>query len=173
MRASIIAIILAVAAGSAFAQRPENAKKADAASGSYMEMTVVSGGQRTDIKSTQYQTHDGYILKNPDGKFMLFFGAGSKGDGPSFTFTGQLDKGEVGTYKIGGENTTNGFNLMATVLQGNTLLMPQEDGEIIISAFPLPGGFVTGTFHGICQTVTDDGEVKKLDVSGSFRLIRR
>lgn len=149
------------------------AKKGDPSSGSFMEITVVDGTQRTDIKSTQYATHDGYILKNPDGKYMLFFGAGSSGDGPSFTFTGQLDRGVTGTHAIGGEGTSNGFNLMATVIKGTTMLMPNENGEIVINAFPIVGGYVTGTFHAVCQTVTESGDVKNLDISGSFKLSRR
>lgn len=147
--------------------------KGDASSGSTMELTIIREGQKTEIRSTQYETHDGYLLKNPNGEFMIFFGAGSSGDGPSFTLTGQLKGDKPGTFAIGGENAKAGFNLQASVLKGTTMLAPEDNGEIIITSFPLAGGYVTGTLHALCQTVTEDGNVQKYDVSGTFRLIRR
>jgi hypothetical protein len=173
MRRSIALLFVTIlAACSAVAQKAP-AKKPDTASGSTMDLVITRGSEKTDVKSSTYATHDGYLLKNPDGKFMIFFGAGSTGDGPSFTLTGQIDGDKPGTYAIGGENSKAGFNLQASVLKGTTMLVPNDSGEIVITSFPLTGGFVTGTLHAVCQTVTEDGEVAKYDVNGTFKLIRR
>jgi len=150
-----------------------NKGKPDTSSGSSMDLTIAREGQKTEIRSTQYSTHDGYIMKNPGGDFMIFFGASSSGDGPSFSLTGQLKGDKPGTYAIGGEDSKAGFNLQASILKGTTMLMPQENGEIVITSFPLAGGFVTGSLHATCQTVTEAGTVETYDVSGTFRLIRR
>lgn len=164
--------IFTFAALAVSAQRKPVAKP-DTSSGSTMDIVVTHNGTKTEIKSTVFSSHDGYALKQPDGKLMLFYGASNSVNDESFSFSGSVSGTTVGIYPMGGENSKASWSLTATAIKGATMLLPQEGGAVEITSAPSMSGFLVGTFHAKCQAVMESGTVEEFDVSGSFKLIRR
>lgn len=163
-----IAVALCV---NCFAQRKPVNKK-DTSSGSQLVMSIEHNGEKKEIKYSQFQTYDGNSLLNADGKFTLFYGASNAKDSESFAFQGWIPSAQSGIFQIGGDEAKAGFNVMTTAFPNISMLIAQS-GKIEITAMPLYGGFVVGTFEGVCETVTNEGSVEKYAVSGSFKLVRR
>lgn len=164
--------MIAISAAVVAAQRTPP-RRPDTSSGSSMEIVVLHNGTKTEIRSSVFKSHDGYALKQPDGKLMLFYGASNTADEESFSFSGMINGISTGIYAMGGVNSQATWSLTATAIKGATMLLPQEGGTVEITSAPTMGGFVVGTFHAKCQAVMESGSVEDFDVSGSFKLARR
>lgn len=171
-QAFLMVCVLVLATTAVSAQKP-GPKKPDTSSGSTMEIVVEHNGTKTEIKSSVFKSHDGYAMKQPDGKLMLFYGASNSMDEESFSFSGNVSGVSTGIYPMGGENSKATWNLTATAIKGATMLLPQEGGTVEITSSPVVGGFVVGKFHAKCQAVMESGTIEEFDVSGSFKLVRR
>jgi hypothetical protein len=154
----------------AFAQKAKPKTKS-VGSGSTFEMTIERDGQKTEIKWTQFQSADGNAVNADKGRVNLFYGASNSNDEKSFMFNGWVPAGETGTFTIG-SGPSVGFSAQTSLLSNVPIFMPDKGGTVTIDANPTQGGFVTGTFQGVCKNVTDAGTVEEYKISGSFKLAR-
>lgn len=154
-----------------FAQKTP-VKKPSATSGSSFEMSIEHNGQRTDIRSTQFQSADGNAFAADQGRVTLFFGASNDKDDKNLTFNGWVPAGQTGTFTLG-ESSSVGFSAMTSLFSNVPLFMPERGGTVEITNNPMKGGFVTGTFSAHCKVVTEAGTVEDYTIIGSFKLSRR
>ena len=169
---SIFVILICVAlAQAAFGQKGA-AKKPTATSGSIFEMTIEHNGQKTEIKSTQFQTADGMAVNADQGRVTLFYGASNNNNDKSFSFNGWVPIGQTGIFKLGDDND-RGFSVVTSVIPNVPMFIPEKCGTIEITNNPTKGGFVVGTFRSNCKVVTDAGTLEDYTISGSFKLARR
>jgi hypothetical protein len=153
-----------------FAQKKTTPKKEND-SGSQFEMTIEHNGEKKEIKYTQFQSADGNATAegSQNKRVMFFYGASNNNDNKNFSFNAMIPTAEKGVYKIGDEGVS--FNLTASEFSNVPMFLP-KNGQIEITAMPLKGGFVEGTFSVECQNVKDDGTIETYNVSGSFKLKR-
>ena len=145
-------------------------KKTTVVVGSQFFMTIEHNGEKTEIRNTQFQTADGmtYAEGAQNGRTILFYGASNNKDDKNFTFQSWIATPAIGTYNIGDKA---GFSLMTSLFSNVPIFLPKS-GTITITAMPLKGGFVEGTFEIVCENVTDAGKIEIYNVSGSFKLKR-
>jgi hypothetical protein len=134
-------------------------------------ITVEHNGEKTELKYTQFENHAGNAT--PDGgkgRMGFFYGAGNsvKND-DDFEFVGMIPAAAKGTYQFGTDGVM--FYFKADEFP-NVPMFLCKSGSYEITAMPLAGGFVEGTFSAACKNITNDGEVENYNLSGSFKLLR-
>ncbi len=154
-----------------FGQKSGAAKSAG--SGAMFMMTIEHNGQKTDVSGLQFQSADGNAMNEgaANGRLLFFFGASNSKDEKSFSFQGFIPKAEKGVFKLGDEGDGAGFNIRTTAYNDVPMFMATS-GSYEITAVPLKGGFVEGTFNAVCENVKDDGTTETYTFSGRFKLPR-
>ncbi len=147
------------------------AKKPEVVIGSQLVMTIEHNGSKTEVKYSQFKTADGNATLDPSGKLVLFYGASNDKDDKSFSFQGWTSTEGKGTFPIGGTNArTTGLSIMTTEFPD--VMFIAKSGSFEITAAPLAGGFVEGTFSVACEVLTSEGNVETYNIIGSFKLKR-
>ncbi|HMT08413.1 MAG TPA: hypothetical protein PKA82_10445 [Pyrinomonadaceae bacterium] len=159
-------------ATAAFGQKTTTPKAAG--SGAFFSMTIEHNGQKTDVSGLQFQTADGNAMNEGDAnsRLMFFFGASNNKDEKSFSFQGFIPTAAKGTYQLGDEGDGAGFNIRTTAFNNVPMFMAKS-GSYEVTAVPLKGGFVEGTFNAVCENVKDDGSTETYTFTGKFKLPRR
>lgn len=165
-------IMTAFAFSSAFAQKSHKVDPLDATS---FFITIERNGEKTELKSTQFENHDGIAFTNDSdhGKMTMSSRAGNeKINEENFAFTGSLMNDAKGSFKLGQADGTV-FTFMTTKFS----YIPQflcTTGAYDITAMPLKGGYVEGTFSANCDAASADGsQLEHYTLSGSFKLLRQ
>ena len=179
----VFAIIIGLCA-SGFAQRkpaPKTSKQTTPSTNSENKsgtiddtmffITVEHNGEKTELKYTQFENHAGNAtLEDGKGRMNFFYGAGNsvKND-EDFEFIGMIPAAAKGTYQFGTTGTMLSFKADKFP---NVPMFLCKSGTYEITAMPLVGGFVDGTFSAACENVTNDGKIENYNLSGSFKLLR-
>lgn len=139
--------------------------------GTFFFITIIHNGEKTELANTQFEEGGGNATVEPSGRMDFFYGAGNsvKND-DDFAFTGMIPTAAKGTY-LGG---TPGVSLTFKADKfPNVPIFLCESGGYEITAMPLTGGFVEGTFTANCiGEIHDDGSSEKYTMSGRFKLLR-
>ncbi|MBS1796878.1 MAG: hypothetical protein JSS81_23835 [Acidobacteria bacterium] len=167
-RIILLLTFAAVFSVNAFSQK-QPPPKPDA-SESRFAITIEHDGQKTEIVNTQFQTADGNASAEgaQNGRILLFYGASNDKDEKSFSFQGWVPRPEKGVFT--NENGA-GLNFMTSLFSNVPMFIPKTM-TVEITAMPLRGGYVEGTFTAVCDNVRDDGSVETYNLSGSFRVKR-
>ena len=169
---AVLAITLLAALG-VFGQKT-GPGKAPAGSGALFTMTIEHNGQKVDLSGSQFQSADGNAMNEgaSNGRLLLFYGASNSKDEKGFSFQGFIPRAEKGSYQFGDGGDGASFSVRTTAFNDVPIFMARS-GSYEITAVPLKGGLVEGTFTAVFDNVKDDGTTESYTFSGSFKLPRR
>ena len=167
----LVFVLTLVTAISCMAQKHPVKPPAPSTSDGQFDITIEGGGNKTEIKSTQFQNADGFFLDNENGLLTIAFRADNDKDEKKISITGRLPKAVAGTYPLGIGEGTALFNIESSEFPKVPLFFAKS-GSIEISSMPLAGGLIAGSFKEICENGTDDGRMETYTVSGSFKFRR-
>lgn len=139
--------------------------------GTFFLIEILHNGEKTELANTQFEEGAGNASVEPSGRMNFFYGAGNsvKND-DDFMFTGMISAAEKGSFALGTSGVS--FSFKADKFP-NVLIFLCKSGSYDITAMPLAGGFVEGTFTANCiGEVHDDGSLEKYSMSGRFKLLR-
>ncbi len=168
---TLVFVLMLITAISCLAQKQPARPSAPSLSNGQFDITIEHNGDKTEIKSTQFQNADGFFLDNENGLLSISFRADNDKDEKKISITGRLPKAVAGTYPLGVGEGTALFNIESSEFPKVPLFFAKS-GSIEISSMPLAGGFIAGSFKEICENGTDDGRMETYTVSGSFKFRR-
>lgn len=169
MKLKVITILLMFITVAAVAQRRSGKKPAPIVSGSTFHVVVDYKGHK-EFFSTQYHDHDGMLYPvDPNGKLTIFYAAGNEKNDDRISVSGAITAAEKKTFPF--DDNSAGLSIMisnypevpAFILKG---------GNITITAMPLKGGLVRGTFTGSGFTIDNAGQKVDYTLTGDFSLTR-
>ncbi len=148
------------------AQKPKPTTR----SGSSFDVIIEKDGTKTEIKSSQFQSADGTAVVAEKGRLSLTFGASNDINDKNISFSGWVPSGATGTFTSG--DGSAGFSFLTSIMSNVPIFTPEKGATFEITSAPTMGGFVVGTFSGVCKNITDGGTIETYNVSGSFKLAR-
>ncbi len=170
----VLLVIIAAACSAGYSQKAGKAAAA-VGDGSMFAITIAHNGEKVELTSTQFEDYSGIAFTNDasHGKMTLTArGGNEKKNDDQYSFSGSLANDAKGPFELGKADGTN-FAFMTSKFPA----VPQfncSTGAYDITAMPLKGGFVQGTFSANCDAPSPDGE--RLDhytLTGSFKLLRQ
>lgn len=169
MKTKVITLLLLLFAVAAVAQRRPGKKPAPIVSGATFHVVVEYKG-RKEFFSTQYENHDGMLYPvDKNGKLTIFYAAGNEKNDDRLSVSGVITAAEKKVFPF--DDNSAHLSLMIS----NYPEVPAFEltgGNITITAMPLKGGLVRGTFTGSGFTVDNAGQKVDYSLSGDFSLTR-
>jgi hypothetical protein len=168
----VLFAIVIVLGSSVFAQKKTTPEEIDPLAATMFFITIEHNGEKMELKHTQFENWAGQAATNDSahGLMTIFFRAGNdKKNDDMFSFEGSLGNDAKGTFPL--EVNQTHFRFGATQLPNHPELLCQS-GAYQITAMPLKGGYVEGTFTVACKDA-NKGEADGIyNLSGSFKLLR-
>lgn len=172
MKKLLVILVITIALSLSGLAQKKPASKTGPIDETTYSMTIEHNGEKTEVKHSQFKTHGG--TSAPDGsvpnRLLFMYGASNDIDDKSFSFNGWIPATAKGTYTVG--NGGAGFSLMTTAFPDVPIFLVKS-GSYEITAVPLKGGFVEGTFSMICENITNEGKVETYNISGAFKVLRQ
>jgi hypothetical protein len=169
MKLKVITTLLILITVAAVAQKRPAKKATPLVSAAMFHMVVDYKGKK-EFFSSQYQNHDGMLYPpSSNGKSTVFFTAANDKNDDRFSVSGALTAAEKKTFRF--DDFSAGLSIMiSNYPEVSTFLLQQ--GDITITAMPLKGGLVRGTFTGSGYTVDNAGQKTDYTITGDFSLTR-
>jgi len=169
MKAKVITIVLLLISVAAIAQKRAAKKSSPMVSGATFHVVVEYKG-RKEFFSTQYQNHDGMLYPvDNNGKLTIFYAADNDKSEDRISVSGVITAAEQRAFSF----DDNSAHL--SIMLSNYPEVPAfelSSGSINITAMPLKGGLVRGTFTGSGSVVNDAGQKTDYTLTGDFSLTR-
>jgi len=169
MKTKVITILLMLFSVAAIAQRRAGKKSTPIVSGATFHVVVDYKG-RKEFFSTQYKNHDGMLYPvDQNGKLTIFYAADNDKGDDRLSVSGVITAAEKKAFPF----DDNSAHL--SIMISNYPEVPAFEltgGNITITAMPLKGGLVRGTFTGSGFTVNDAGQKVDYTLTGDFSLTR-
>jgi uncharacterized protein YdeI (BOF family) len=169
MKVSIITTLFILVAVAAIAQKRPSKKSAPIVSGASFHVVVDYKGHK-EFFSTQYENHDGLLYPAAaNGKLPIYYAAGNDKNEDRISVSGVITAAEKKTF------TFDDNSAHLSIMISNYPDVPAFElmsGSLTITAMPLKGGLVRGTFTGSGFTVNDAGEKTDYTLTGDFSLTR-
>ncbi|MEO6630164.1 MAG: hypothetical protein ABIN13_00540 [Mucilaginibacter sp.] len=168
MRTKVITILLMLFAVAAIAQRRQK-KSTPYVTAAMFHMVVDYKGKK-EFFSTQYQNHDGMLYPvDNNGKLSVFFTTGNDKNDDRFSVSGAITAAEKKTFSFD-DHSANMSIMISNYPDVPTFVL--MSGSLTITAMPLKGGLVKGTFTGTGFTVDNAGQRQDYTLTGDFSLTR-
>ncbi len=168
---ALVFVLMLITALSCLAQKQKVPPPAPSFVNGEFDITIEHNGNKTEIKSTQFQNSAGFFLDNESGLLTIGFRADNDKDERKISINGRLPRAAAGTYPLGIGEGTALFNIETSEFP--KALFYAKSGSIDISNMPLAGGVINGTFNEICEVGTDDSDkLETYTVSGTFKFRR-
>jgi uncharacterized protein YdeI (BOF family) len=169
MKAKVITIVLLLISVSAIAQKRAAKKSSPIVSGAMFHVVVEYKG-RKEFFSTQYQNHDGMLYPvDNNGRLTIFYAADNDKSEDRMSVSGVITAAEQRAFNF------NDNSAHLSVMISNYPEIPAfilTSGSINITAMPLKGGLVRGTFTGSGSFVDQAGVKTDYTLTGDFSLNR-
>jgi uncharacterized protein YdeI (BOF family) len=169
MKTKVITILLMLFSVAAIAQRRAGKKSTPIVSGATFHVVVDYKGHK-EFFSTQYQNHDGMLYPvDQNGKLTIFYAADNDKGDDRLSVSGVITAAEKKAFPF----DDNSAHL--SIMISNYPEVPAFElsgGNITITAMPLKGGLVKGTFTGSGFTVDNSGQKVDYTLTGDFSLTR-
>ncbi|MCR8561665.1 hypothetical protein KXD93_28680 [Mucilaginibacter sp. BJC16-A38] len=169
MKRQFITTLLVLITVAAIAQKRSAKKPAPIVSDAKFHVVVDYKGHK-EFFSTQYQNHDGMLYPvDNNGKLTIFFAADNDKTDDRLSVSGVITAAEQRSFSF----DDNSAHL--SIMLSNYPDVPAFElsgGNITITAMPLKGGQVRGTFTGSGFTVDNNGQRVDYSLTGDFSLTR-
>ena len=166
-------VIIAAALTTAYSQK--TAKTAAVGDGTFFSITIEHNGEKVELQSTQYEGYWGIASTDDSshGKMRLQARAGNeKKNDDRYEFVGSIANDAKGSFEFRKDDGTNPPSFTTTKFPTISPFVCQT-GAYDITAMPLKGGFVQGTFTANCEAPSPDGDrLDHYSLTGSFKLLR-
>ena len=169
MKRQFINILLLLITVAAVAQKRPAKKLAPIVSAAMFHVVVEYKG-RKEFFSTQYQNHDGMLYPvDANGKLTIFFAADNDKSDDRLSVSGVITSAEQRSFSFD-DNSAHLSIMLSNYPEVPAFIL--KDGDITITAMPLKGAQVRGTFTGSGFTVDDAGQRVDYTLTGDFSLTR-
>lgn len=169
MRVNIITSLFMLIAVAAIAQKRQTKKPAPIVAGATFHVIVDYKGHK-EFFSTQYQNHDGLLYPvDQNGKRTIYYAADNDKSDDRISVSGVITAPEKKTFAF--DDNSAHLSIMISSYP-EIPAFELSSGSITITAMPLKGGLVRGTFMGAGSFVNDAGEKTDYTLTGDFSLTR-
>ncbi|WP_295795567.1 hypothetical protein [Mucilaginibacter sp.] len=169
MRTKVITILLMLFTVAAVAQRRAGKKSAPIVSGATFHVVVEYKG-RKEFFSTQYKNHDGMLYPvDNNGKLTIFYAADNDKGDDRISASGVITAAEQRAFTFD-DNSAHLSIMISNYPEVPAFIL--SGGNITITAMPLKGFLVRGTFSGSGVNVDNAGVQTPYTLTGDFSLTR-